>query len=569
MRHPSKSLIASMGVLLLLMAAWGLWTLFGSIPFIPSVPSTPVRNPTASSPAPAERPAPKRSQQGAPRPALRTPSPTPGQTSSTHRLPSTTSTPGKRPRGAIPGETVLSFYDAADREAFLKLARAKGIPVLGILEHSHAVRIGTDDPELLRQLLNEGPTPVDSSPNYYVRFPDPPKQAQAPPAEGYIGFGAYSLAWLGIRGDNRAWGDGAVVAVLDTGITPHPSLANTSVNQVNLLDTADTTGPYQSHGTAVASLIAGQSSQVTGVAPGADILSIQVMSGDGKGDTFTLAEGIVEAVNRGADVINICLGSEGDSSTLHAAVDYALASGVAVVSATGNNATPGLLYPARYEGVIAVSAVDAAGEHLYFANTGPETDIAAPGLAVNAATDNNEVAPFSGTSAAVPFVSGSLAWLLAANPGMTAEEAASILASCANDAGAPGPDEAYGAGTLDLQRVQNRNTPGIHDAAVGSAHLTPPSTPGADAQVSIYAQNRGTERLARVRLNVTIDNAPYEFLFYDIPVGATVSRGFPVSMALLANGRKVTVAYRVTTEGVPDAVPGNNSKTASVYLVAP
>ena len=122
-----------------------------------------------------------------------------------------------------------------------------------------------------------------------------------------------------------------------------------------------------------------------GAAPGATILEYVVLDGVGRGDSFTLAKAIYAAVDQGAKVINMSLGSTGDSSVVRDAVAYALSKDVALVAATGNEAINRVAYPAAYDGVVAVGSVDGDpvnAQHLYFSNRGAAVDVVAPGFAV-------------------------------------------------------------------------------------------------------------------------------------------------------------------------------------------
>ncbi|MGY8688851.1 MAG: S8 family serine peptidase, partial [Verrucomicrobiales bacterium] len=129
------------------------------------------------------------------------------------------------------------------------------------------------------------------------------------------------------------------------------------------------------HGTAVASVAAGTHAAAPGVAPAAQVLSFRVADSDGNSDSFTLAQGILAAAEAGADVINISLGSTGDSGVVEEAVNKAMAAGSTIVAAAGNNGADSLSYPAAYEGVISVGSVDAAGQHLDFSNTAESLNI--------------------------------------------------------------------------------------------------------------------------------------------------------------------------------------------------
>jgi len=463
------------------------------------------------------------------------------------------SAPYAWPEDAIPGEYVFRFYDERDRALFEKLARGLGVRVMGSMAVGHAVRIRVDDPRLLRALLKQSPTPIDWMPNTYVRFPEREDNAPLAPVGGYRAFGSGALAWLGVA-DNAGWGSGVTVAILDNGVAAAASLRGVNITHLDLVNEP---GHVAAHGTAVASLIAGRDGSVRGVSPDVDLLSIKVMSDAGSGNAFTLAQGIIEAVDRGANVINLSLGASSDSRVLREAVDYAVERGVLLVAAPGNDAVRGVFYPARYEAVIAVPGVDANGEWLYFSNRGAENDIAAPGAGVSASQPEGDPILFSGTSAAVPFVAGAVAALLSQDPSLSASEVVALLAGYSDDAGAPGADEAYGAGVLDVGRLMNRNTPGIYDM-VAMVPYTRDDASGEGLDMDVSAQNRGTEVLAKVVMDVTWEGQSQTFTFYDVRVGDTVSQRFSFRHdALPAEG--LDFRFAVSPVGVSDATPRNNS----------
>jgi len=468
------------------------------------------------------------------------------------------------PVDGIPNEFVLGFYSERDREAFLAIARARGAEIVGLMDLGHAVRLRVKDDAALRALLDEGPAPVDYCLNTYVRSPAPPDTTRAVPETGYVGFGAAALAWLGVASATASWGEGITVAVLDSGVSTHDSLAGANVTSVDLATRTDGGGEYSAHGTAVASLIAGSAAGVSGLAPAADILSVKVVSEDGVGDAFTLALGIVEAVDRGADVINLCLGTYGNSFIMEAAVEYAAEHGVLMVAAAGNDALEGLTYPARYEEVVAVSACDATGRHLYFANRGSEVDLSAPGLSVQAAGSGDTLVGFSGTSAAVPFVSGALAAVLSEDESLSTSEALNALLANCDESGTPGKDDEFGQGLLNMQRIVNRSVQGLYDAAVCTPYFR--STSEQQVSVTVCAQNRGTEALERVVLTVQIGDTTYESAYLDLGVGETASREFDLDPGVLAAADGVRVVGNVEADGIDDSVPGNNTVSATLRL---
>jgi subtilisin family serine protease len=465
---------------------------------------------------------------------------------------------------AIPGEFVLRFASSFDQEQFMRAARAAGGAVLGQIAFGHAVRVKVRDRAALDEILRQTPTPTDISHNYFMRTPAP-QAAPGPqaPEEGYWGFEDKSLAWLGVR-DNDRWGFGVMVAVLDTGVLSHPALDEARISRIDLLP--EDPNHANPHGTAVASLIAGTTEELAGVAPQTSVLSVRVMNADGTGNAFTIAQGILEAVDRGARVINLCLGSHGDSPLFRDAVAFAQEHGAVVVAATGNDAEEGVLFPAAYDGVVAVAGVDAAGRHLYFSNRGASVDLSAPGIEVAAATTNGGTARFSGTSAAAPFVSGAVAGLLSSNPGMSGARAVEILVRNADDAGPAGPDGEYGAGILDMRRVADRDTAGLYDMAAADATLR--SDAAGNLVVTFTAQNRGTEDLRGVAMDITAPGARQSAYFESVRVGQTISYDAIVSRVDIERGGQLSLQWSVQLRNAADSRPENNTRTLTLAVPA-
>ncbi len=209
------------------------------------------------------------------------------------------------PGDAIPGEYVFQFFSRYDQERFLSVARKAGVNVIDSFSLGHAVRIKVADDAQLKSMLKDGPTPIAWMPNILVKEPEQGRKPDMVLPEGYLGFGAEALAWLGVA-ENGDWGNGVTLAILDSGVADTIELNGVNIARVDLLGgSVEGSG----HGTAVASLIAGQpGSDVLGIVPDVSLLSVKVLSDAGVGDSYTLAKGIVEAVDRGARIINLCLG---------------------------------------------------------------------------------------------------------------------------------------------------------------------------------------------------------------------------------------------------------------------
>jgi thermitase len=123
----------------------------------------------------------------------------------------------------------------------------------------------------------------------------------------------------------------------------------------------------------------------------------------------------MQAVDSGARVISISLGSNADSTMLGNAVAYARSRGVIVVAAAGNEQETQLAYPAAYSGVISVAAVDANGQQAYFSNSGNGLFISAPGVGIVSAYSGTGMVIGSGTSQATAITAGVISSLLSRN----------------------------------------------------------------------------------------------------------------------------------------------------------
>lgn len=466
--------------------------------------------------------------------------------------PVATTDPVTRPASAAKarnGEWLIRFKSEADLQAFVERARALGVRVLGSLPRLHAVRVGYDTAEQGSALERLLPGGTAAELNFIVSAPVNPEPGTVAFGGPYLGFGDQALAWLGVPADHSSWGEGVKVAVLDSGVQQVDGVHFGSLREIDLIGSGS--GVASSHGTAVASI-------VTNVAPEVNVLSIKVLDASGVGDSFTVAAGILEAVDNGARVINVSLGSEGDSSVLREAVNYALQNNVAIVAAAGNENAASVSYPAAYPGVIAVTAVDANGRHAAFANMGA-VSIAAPGIAVSVpwsdASDPGTM--FNGTSAAAPFVSGTIAGILSQDGSMTAREAGKLLVQYSNDSGAPGQDPVLGAGILNVDRVVNRNVAGINDIAVADIVVTPSKSGQYSATVTV--QNRGTTILNSAQLEIQTGGQTGRYQLGGLNVGQVVSQTIPLNPTDWEESSGVSVQSRVSMP-VTDVKPANDFK---------
>ena len=182
---------------------------------------------------------------------------------------------------------------------------------------------------------------------------------------------------------SRTKGRGAIVAVLDTGISMyHPDRGNIIASTSFV--TGEAVEDFEGHGTHTAGTIAAMDNDigVIGVAPEAGLLIGKVLDNEGTGQTSWLISGIEWAVDNGANVISLSLGGTDYSASLETACDNALDAGVLLVAAAGNDNASVPYYPASHDSVISVAAVDEDKNKDSSSNFGPTIELAAPGVGV-------------------------------------------------------------------------------------------------------------------------------------------------------------------------------------------
>ena len=251
-------------------------------------------------------------------------------------------------------------------------------------------------------------------------------------------------------------GAGALVAILDTGIDlDHPALAGAIELpgiEAGVVDAAGDDRPeaLDTNGDGIVDGSLGHGTHVAGivhaVAPDAHLLAVRVLDSDGVGEAFRVAQGIVAALGRGADVINLSLGLSETSRSIEAAVDLARASGVVVVAAAGNRDVNTLDFPAAYPPVLAVAGTDPDDRKAAFSDFGDAVDVAAPAVGILSTYWDGTYARWSGTSMASPFVAGTAA-LLYGRLGARSPEAASGIEQLISSGAVPlaASDPVYGS----------------------------------------------------------------------------------------------------------------------------
>jgi len=286
-------------------------------------------------------------------------------------------------------------------------------------------------------------------------------------------------------------GAGVTVAVVDSGVdADHPQLSRAGkvLPGKNFFEAADLPGSFDcvSHGTGVAGIIAADPVPGVGfhgIAPDAHILPVRITAQDiadnGQSlriDLGALANGVRYAVDSGARVLNLSIAGYADFPEMRSVVEYAVAKDVLVVAAVGNGQQDGAgelpSFPAAYDGVLGVGAIDIDGARTSTSQVGPYVDLVAPGAGVLTTTRVAGHAYAGGTSYAAPFVSATAALVRAAWPGLTAPEVAQRLIATASPA--RGDSHAYGAGLVNPYRAVTDGLDLTEPAALPAPTPVPP-----------------------------------------------------------------------------------------------
>jgi subtilisin family serine protease len=323
--------------------------------------------------------------------------------------------------------------------------------------------------------------------------------------------------WLAESGITKAWavskGAGVKVAVIDSGVDgEHPDLAGVLAGGADISGAGSANGQQSigakpEHGTLVATMLAGRGHQppkatakpsasatpgtsaspaagaavgpdgIVGVAPEAQLLSVSTWLGSanpgGKSDQEQIPEAVRWAVDNGARVINISLGSTSPEwpQSWDAAFLYAEQKDVVIVAAAGNRVGGNVQVgaPATIPGVLTVAGLDRTGTASVDASSqGISIGVAAPAEDLVGGMPAGGYAEWAGTSGATPIVAGVAALIRSKWPEMSASQVINRIVSTAKDAGVPGKDPLYGFGVLNAEAALKADVPETKVNPLGS-----------------------------------------------------------------------------------------------------
>lgn len=220
-------------------------------------------------------------------------------------------------------------------------------------------------------------------------------------------------------------GEGVRVAVLDSGIdAAHPDLKARITRSVEVRGTEVVDVPPEDragHGTACADIIGR-------LAPACELWSVRVLGASNQGSNRALATALRWAIDQGAEVINLSLGTREPAmaETLRGLVDDAYRKSLLVVAAANN--LPGVQsFPAVFTSLVGVDAAYIEDPEDFHYKFGGTTELEAPGVYVQAAWPGGGRRLVTGTSFACPHVSGHIARLLSRNRGMRPFQVKTVL----------------------------------------------------------------------------------------------------------------------------------------------
>lgn len=346
------------------------------------------------------------------------------------------------------------------------------------------------------------------------------------------------------------WGKGYTgtnvkVAVIDSGISPHNDLT-----VAGGISTVDYTTEYiddNGHGTHVAGIIAAHNngSGIVGVAPDVELYAVKSMQQDGSGTVGDVIKGMEWAIQNNMDIINLSIGTPYDSTPFKEVCDLAYQQGIIVVASAGNeqddeNGVPKPVedytigYPAKYDSVIAVAAVDQNNKRTDFSSTGAEVELAAPGFQIVSSynTGVSKYSSMNGTSQAAPHITGMLSLLKQGNPGMSNVQLREEIRKYAVDLGTPGRDVEYGYGFVTFAKdlTAPADVTSLQVTSKNENSISIQWTNPADADFAtnnIYANNVkvGTTETESYTLNNLQPGTPYAIAVKSVDQGGNESVG--------------------------------------------
>lgn len=323
------------------------------------------------------------------------------------------SPPVRKQSQALGNEVIALLKSGADAK---QLASTVGGSIKGKIANAYRLVFDSEaDAKAARQSLADMDQVLSLDSNFPI---DRPRLSEVPAPAAPLPFS--------LRPTLGPDGGMVIVAAIDTAMQRDGTqLASFLLTPISIAGDAELSTTQPTHGTSMAenilrSIAANQSANSTPVR----ILPVDVYGNSETTTTFDIANGISQAVKNGARIINLSLGSEGDSTLLHTIIKNSADQGVIFFAAAGNKPTTAPFYPAAYSEVTAVTAGERNGTLATYANRGAFVDVVAPGTSL--VQFNHQGWVVTGTSSSAAAATGFAASLVA-NDGKTAPEAQALV----------------------------------------------------------------------------------------------------------------------------------------------
>ncbi|TVX94061.1 S8 family peptidase [Paenibacillus agilis] len=252
-------------------------------------------------------------------------------------------------------------------------------------------------------------------------------------------------------------GKGIKVAIMDSGVdASHPDLIDNMNSGINIIDPTTPPTDYTGHGTFIAGIIGASNNHfgLVGVAPDVELYPVKVLDELGEGDILHIEKGIDWCIENGIQIINMSFAINNNKPQLHEAINRALSKGIIIISSASNSYGETAGYPASYNQVFSVNAVDRNLDISELASLG-KIDFSAPGVDILSTHLHGGYGVISGNSYAAPQITGFIALLLQ-DPAkfgvtdLTHDQIKNVLSNYSTDLGIKGYDSLFGAGFVNF-----------------------------------------------------------------------------------------------------------------------
>lgn len=322
--------------------------------------------------------------------------------------------PPKKAR-PIPNQLVVTLKPDA-KTKIEDLAKALNAKIIGRMDAQHSYLLQFED-DAATQLARQQLASNDDVASVDVNYP-----INAPPVLTATDSASPDLQLKPVTNDNNCQ---LIVGLIDTPVQSLGTNLNSFLMpQIHVAGDVNLPADQLTHGTAMAETIMDSLGAKTGGSTSVKIQPVDVYGNSETTSTFNVAAGIVQAVNNGANIINLSLGGTGDSQLLHNTIIQVSQRGIPIYAAAGNEPVTTPTYPAAYPEVISVTATDSTGKIASYANRGSFIDMTAPGDNVVGFDGQNYFV--QGTSTSTAFVSGAAAGIADASHAC-ADQAESLL----------------------------------------------------------------------------------------------------------------------------------------------